>query len=206
MNQIRIQYGDAFHFYRHQVWRTFLIGFAVFVVVAAGAAILLQGRPDDTADFIRMINEMFEKKGLEVNGQISAWRLLLNNLMASGLMVILGLVPFLFLPLIAMAENAFLIGVMFAGAGLMGVNWSDLALGLIPHGVFELPAVFLSVGLGAWLCGESVKKILGRNKERTYFFMLAEVSRFFVLVIIPLLIAAALVEAYVTPVVMRWAV
>lgn len=204
MKQIRIQYGETLNFYRANAWKPFLIGFAVFAAVVIGAAILLRDRPDDTADFIRMINEMFESKDLEVNGQISAWRLLLNNLLASGLMVVLGLIPFLFLPLVAIAENAFLIGVMFAGAGLMGVSGLDLAVGLIPHGIFELPALFLSVGLGVWLCMESVKKILGRNKERSYFSMIAETCRFFVLVIIPLLIAAALVEAYITPMIMRW--
>jgi stage II sporulation protein M len=62
---------------------------------------------------------------------------------------------------------------------------------LLPHGVFELPAIFLSFGLGLWL-GTSLFVRKKRLEELQKRFI--EGLRVFFLVVLPLLIIAAIIE------------
>lgn len=61
---------------------------------------------------------------------------------------------------------------------------------LFPHGIFELPAVFISLGLGVKL-GTS---FFGRNKWETFRKYLRESFRVYIWVILPLLVIAAIIE------------
>ena len=61
---------------------------------------------------------------------------------------------------------------------------------LLPHGIFELPAIILSIGIGLKLGVEIWKKdswnVLKRN--------IIESLRFFIFIIMPLLVIAAIIE------------
>ena len=61
---------------------------------------------------------------------------------------------------------------------------------LLPHGIFELPALFISLGLGVKLGAFIFKK----NKIKTLKIYLFESARVFVFVILPLLFIAAIIE------------
>ena len=63
---------------------------------------------------------------------------------------------------------------------------------LFPHGIFELPAIILSIGFGIKLGVEIWKKDAWSILKRNIF----ESMRFFVFVILPLLIIAAIIEGF----------
>ena len=67
----------------------------------------------------------------------------------------------------------------------------------MPHGVLELPAVFLGSAIGLMM-GASFTRRLTAKSENTIGAELGQALRFFATVIVPLLLLAALVEAYVT--------
>ncbi len=62
---------------------------------------------------------------------------------------------------------------------------------LLPHGLFELPAIFISIGLGMKL-GLS---FFSRTRASTFTSRFSQSLRAFLYVILPLLLIAALVEA-----------
>lgn len=68
-----------------------------------------------------------------------------------------------------------------------GVIWR-----LLPHGVFELPAIFISLGLGVHL-GAS---FFGKNKIWTFKQRFNQSLRAFLVVVLPLLILAATIETF----------
>ncbi len=111
----------------------------------------------------------------------------LNNLKASLMGLIFGI--FLgVLPIIFSLANGYLLGFVSAVVtkeeGLISL-WK-----LMPHGIFELPAVFISLGLGIKL-GTFIFK-----KEKIETFREYAIKSFnsFILIIIPLLIIAAIIE------------
>jgi stage II sporulation protein M len=69
---------------------------------------------------------------------------------------------------------------------------------LLPHGILELPAVFLGTSIGLSIGYHGVRRLAG-NFEIHSGAEMVQGLRYFFTVIIPLLIAAALVEAFITP-------
>ena len=83
--------------------------------------------------------------------------------------------------------NGYLVGFvarMSVDAGGIGVLWK-----LFPHGIFELPAVIMSIGIGMKM-GIDIfrkdKKQIARNFK--------EALRFLIFVVLPLLIIAGIIE------------
>ena len=111
-----------------------------------------------------------------------------NNLLsaliglASG--AILGIFPF-----IHALGNGIVVGFVLHKTHLMtgSSHWWKL----IPHGIFELPAIFIALGLGVYL-GLSWRQ---QEKLATFKTRLIECLRTFVLIIAPMLGIAAIIES-----------
>ena len=148
---------------------------------------------------MRQITEMLDSKEIaDAAGQLNAFRLFLANFWASSVTLIYGMIPFLFLPLWPLILNAVLIGVVAAASLRLGFPPAALAASLLPHGVFELPALLLSGAMGLLLCRSIVRRILRRPEPLRFFQLVHELLRVTVLIVVPLLALAAVIEAYIT--------
>lgn len=139
---------------------------------------------------------------MDENGEVGCLDLFLHNAQAAGLSVLYGLLPFCCLPLLSLALNGVVIGGVLAvvqATGVAGVLLTVL-LGLLPHGVFELPAVLLAMSLGVVLCRHISGSILRRPWAIPLEDLLGHLLRVYLLVILPMLAVAAVVETYITPV------
>ncbi len=145
---------------------------------------------------------LFEGKNLEIEGHISPLLLLANNLIASAEGMLLGLIPFLFLPLVTLAINAAVIGGLGAYS-IQLLGWRFILAGILPHGIFELPALLLAGAMGVRLCLEMIRWVLRKPCTHTFPELLMETARFFLLIVTPLLVLAGLAEGYLTPLVLE---
>jgi stage II sporulation protein M len=120
----------------------------------------------------------------------------LKNLLACALSVFLGLglgiVPFL-----VITSNGFLLGIIGYGA-LLKKGWLFLAAGILPHGLIEIPAVLISVSLGFRLGYLLALSIMRRNEKFGAETKIA--FQIFFKRVAPLLLLAASIEAYITPI------
>jgi len=108
----------------------------------------------------------------------------LNNAFTCFLTIITG--PFIgIFPLFSAVINGGLLGWLAHEEGLV------VFLTIVPHGIFELPAYFLSVAIGLRLAREVFK----RKEERQLRLTLGEGLRVYLILILPLLIVAALIES-----------
>ena len=164
--------------------------------------------PDITVTVIRAFNEVVADSGIvRDDGSFSALALFGNNLRAMVLSTLYGFIPFLYLPALSMGVNAILLGMV---ASSVNGQWLLLAAGILPHGIFELPALVLFCAAGLYLCSRVTARVRG-DKEVRILRTLSEVSTLFLyvilrvtgLVVIPLLVVAAIMESYVTPAVMQ---
>ena len=117
----------------------------------------------------------------------------LKTLMAILLGTVLGFVPVLFLLVNGMALGV-AISLSIQARGL----WASL-VSIVPHGVFELPAVFLGTSIGLMLGIHSMRRLIGRS-DTTIRAELGVGLKYYFTVILPLLLLAASVEAFVTAV------
>ena len=136
----------------------------------------------------------------EINPFLLTLLILVNNAVKSFLIIPLGAllaIP----PILFITFNGFLLGVFtYLSVKKLGeIGFLYILIAIIPHGVFELSAVFLSsalsirVGLTVFLKFKGKNISVGseiRRDLKTYLHK-----------ILPLLIIAAIIEAFITPVI-----
>jgi len=110
-----------------------------------------------------------------------------NNMQTGFFGIILGFLVGLF-PVILTLVNGYVLGyVSFLAVSSGGAS---SLLNLLPHGIFELPAIFISLGLGL----KFGTFIFEKNKGAFFKEFFINSLKVFVFIIIPLLIIAAIIE------------
>lgn len=135
-----------------------------------------------------------------IRERVNAPYLFMNNTRAMVVIFLVGMVSLSVLGVMAYMLNISLIGGLFGAAQVLGLPaWKLFLGGVLPHGIFELPA-FL-IGCAAVLyCGASfVTPQVGRSFGETTVQVFAEWCKLFIGVIVPLMALAAVIEAYATP-------
>lgn len=112
--------------------------------------------------------------------------ILFNNIKSSFFGLIFGVLLGIF-PIFVSLFNGYVLG--FVANSSVRTNGVLVLWKLFPHGIFELPAVFISLGLGMKL------GILLINREKNIFKEnFIKTLKVFLLVVVPLLIIAAIIE------------
>jgi stage II sporulation protein M len=118
-----------------------------------------------------------------------------NNSVKTLLAILLGLF-FALIPAFFLIVNGAALGaVMSLSTQARGLRESLLSV--LPHGIPELSAVFLGTAIGIMLGVSVLRKITGKHAEKIAT-ELGQAFKFFYSVIVPLLVFAAGVEAFVT--------
>ena len=146
---------------------------------------------------------MVEDAGIMDNeGNISPFGLLTNNWTAMLLAALYGFVPFLYLPVLSLISNGLLIGLLAAWYHNSGLSMVLYLAGILPHGIFELPALLISAACGVCLCRNMSRLVTSSPKRVPMVELLSDLLRVMLLIVLPMTVAAAFIEAYVTPLVM----
>jgi len=162
------------------------IQFIIFIFVLA-SFVALFWQPPFIVDWIRTFVEQL----LQKTEGLSTGELIIfisnNNLKGSFIAMMVGMVFGIF-PLVMGLMNGYLLG--FVAEKSVQVEGISILWRLVPHGIFELPAIVISLALGIklgmfWFTG-SIKKEFLRRFENSL--------RVFLFVILPLLIIAAIIE------------
>jgi stage II sporulation protein M len=95
-----------------------------------------------------------------------------------------------------------LVGFFAGEAFILGLNpLVFLVAFILPHGLFELPAVALATAFSVRLGASIMSPPSGFTISESLLLSLADLIKVFVFLVIPLLLLAAAMEVYVTPLV-----
>lgn len=119
-----------------------------------------------------------------------------NNLRAMTMMIVLGIFPFIFLPVFPLATNGGVIALVAVISREQGMSMPAFFAYLLPHGIIELPILILCCSLGFYLCLTLTKKIISKASIKK---CLINIARVYVSIALPAILLAALIEAYITP-------
>lgn len=163
---------------------------AIFAIgIAAGLALVVAGV------------DLFAALGLDDLSDVlpetfTVWTILQNNTRAFVLMI-LGAVTLGILTILAVFFNGLLIGYVI-GPSVTETGIAQTFTLLAPHGILELPALFVAAGVGFRLVHLGINRVLGRRER---FLSRPEAIRvgLFVAVGWILLAIAAVLEVHVTP-------
>ncbi|HIG94145.1 MAG TPA: stage II sporulation protein M [Nanoarchaeota archaeon] len=143
--------------------------------------------PDSISEqLLKFIQELMEK-----TAGMNQWELIqyifLNNLQSSFFGLVLG-VFFGIFPIITTIVNGYILG--FVSIKVVSVEGIFVLWRLFPHGIFELPAVFISLGLGLKF-GSFIFQKKKFDSLKDYF---VNSLRVFFFIVFPLLVIAAIIE------------
>lgn len=115
--------------------------------------------------------------------------------------VFLGAILGLF-PIFIALMNGFVVGIV-AGKVLESNGVGYLLVGLVPHGVFEIPAILIAIGLGLkfgyLIISTIISILLGKpTKDNEFKLFIRELKPAFKIILI-LLCIGAFVEILITP-------
>ncbi len=140
--------------------------------------------------FVDLINDLIQKL-MQQTQNMGFFELLIfifkNNLTASFSGMIFGALLGIY-PVFVTLLNGYVIG--FVSSMAVSKQGYLTLLSLLPHGIFELPALILSLGLGLKLASFIFKK----NKKKQILYDLENSLRVFIFLILPLLVVAAIIE------------
>lgn len=111
----------------------------------------------------------------------------INNIQSGFFGIVLGILLGLF-PVLATFANGYIVG--YVSSSAISSSGAISLLSLIPHGIFELPAIFISFGMGL----KFGTFIFYKDKIKHFNKFFINSLRVFVFVVLPFLIIAAIIE------------
>ena len=206
-----ISVGDWYRNVLGTAFRRILPALA-FMIVIAGISIwmgydwvnqnvaetIAKASPEDLAKVEERVRDLPDFA--EIRDSISAPFLFLNNTRAVALIFLAGLFSFSVLGVLLYMVNIGLIGGVFAVLQLLGIQpWPVFVAGVIPHGIFEIPALVIGSAVALYVGASLVTPQTGKSMGEIILELLADWMKIFVGVVMPMLAIAALIEAYITP-------
>ena len=195
---LRQEYGYLRDFWREGFGRSVWLcagGFAAMVLAGYGAALLL---PAFREGIMQLIQQVMTTVTLNEAGTPTMLSLLCSNIFATFNACLLGLVPFVYLPVLSLGVNAAILGVLAAQYQSSGLSMGLYFTALLPHGIFELPALILALAAALRLCRD-MTRLCRKRETQPFGHTVADCARVYALTVVPLLILASALEAYVTP-------
>ena len=119
-----------------------------------------------------------------------------NNLLAGLIMFGFGAILSI-VPVFALLLNGFLVGDVTSALLADGITLDFVLMGLLPHGIPELFAIFVFAGLGMKLGWHALKPFKGKTRKDSVMYILGEMKAVIVPMIV-LLFIAAIIEVFVS--------
>lgn len=179
--------------------RTCFEAFFILCGIFAAMTVLL---PDFVRSYLTLIEELVATLGIsEEASPLQLFRVISsNNIRATIVTVFYGYLPFLFYPALTLGSNAMSItamGISYVQDGLM--TPAAFFAGILPHGIFEIPALIIACAIGLCNCRFITRMVMKKPMQTEPRVQLVTLSRLYFILVLPLLLIAAAVEAFVTP-------
>jgi|Deesub1362A_J573_1020465.scaffolds.fasta_scaffold00328_4 stage II sporulation protein M len=151
------------------------------------------------ADEFPQIKEMLERFFSQFKGYIEDppmfMAILLANNAGKSFVAMIGGFFFGILPVAFILINGFIVGIVVSFTQ-PELGSQTVLLAILPHGVFEITGVIIACSYGVWL-GVRFYYSLFRGEE--FLPYLKEALYAYFRIVLPLLILAAFIEAFITP-------
>ncbi|MCT4783483.1 MULTISPECIES: stage II sporulation protein M [Exiguobacterium] len=187
--------------------KDFLRLLVLFIVTSIASYFIFRSfvTSEQIEDILKQIGDMFESRGLSFDTSAfdTMVALFVNNTRVALLAFLLGMIP-LFIPYVFVVINAAIIGLVamivdFSGESVIKV----ITLGILPHGITEISAILLGAAMGLSLNRHIWQKMQGKDTNVTLKALFFIGLKMFLFVVVPLLAISAVIEAYVTPLLLQ---
>ncbi len=174
-----------------------LVSVCLFLATAILGFFVSLRRPELAAAYVGDVAEKLQWI-LDLSPPKMMMAIFLNNLFASTMAMLLG-VGFGIVPFIVVVMNGLVVGLVVHQAISVG-GLAFVIVAILPHGIIELPTVLVCIGVGFRLGHLMIRALLGGNGDLEGELRSAiSLLRWVVL----LLFTAAVIETFITPVLIQ---
>jgi len=193
-------------FYKNEVFSTIkenknlmLISLGLFLLGSISGfyifKVLLNNNPEIIDSFLKEFQDMFgplkEMTSLELLSTI-----FFINTRTSFLIMMLGVFVGFF-PFMSLWGNGTVLGLLYGKFIAEGGNSLVFLMGILPHGMIEIPAIIIAASQGFRLGKEIISPPSGKSRSESLGVNIRKGLKLFA-IIIPLLLIAALIEVYIS--------
>jgi stage II sporulation protein M len=166
----------------------------IFILTIVLGGIAVHADESVATDLIGLMTEgIFEDIQSEYSAVIAA-NIFINNLQASTILFIGG-AAFGLITLLVLSINGFVIGI-FVEFIRQEQGLCFVLAGILPHGIFEIPALLLAAMFGVLLGKELWNELHGSGDA---IAVAEQNGKRFLVYVLPLLGIAAIIEGFITP-------
>jgi len=171
-----------------------LLSSFIFIFAILGGYAFACNFPEETQEIVKELEEFFSASEKMTSLEMFLF-IFENNVVKLFIVVLFGAFAGL-IPLLSIWGNGMILGI-FAQIVSQELSWTFLIFGILPHGIIEIPVLILSAAIGMKMGKIAVWRIFGGEKNFRKEFTKA--LKFYILILVPLLFVAALIEAFITP-------
>jgi len=221
--KVRNAYKSEWALFKSRYWKIYLVTALVLILGAVIAFHYFAAHPAKSDQALAALKKIvLAKMPHKASGLDLALAIFWNNLRASIIAAAAGLIPFACLSVFLPIVNGGALGLLVFALKSKGLSIPLVVLvDLVPHGIFEITAWLYASCLGVYLSLHIVSRVLAPRSadqesvspgkfSETYgaydddslledVSLFAQVLTSFWRVVLPLLLVAAAVEAFVTP-------
>ena len=137
------------------------------------------------------------------DGAMTWYELLIHNCRTNLIILIVGIIPFIPVSALCMIYNGILVGSFTAFSALIASQsmLRSALFGIAPHGILEYALNCLVFAMGIYLFSTVTKLILKKDSDNLKTAAL-NCLRIFILIEIPGLLIAGIIEANITPLIL----
>ncbi|MBI2124270.1 stage II sporulation protein M [Candidatus Pacearchaeota archaeon] len=179
---LRANYKKSFVFLGES--KAYIVTIALIFILSALAGLLSPFFVPDL--MLNAIKELVEKTEGMSPPQLFVF-IFQNNITNIFFGMLLGIVLGIF-PVVITLFNGYFTG--FVAGKAADASGYIILLKLIPHGIFELPALVIAMAVGA----RFGMFLFTKNKKENFLYCLENLLRIFLFIILPLLLTAAIIE------------
>jgi uncharacterized membrane protein SpoIIM required for sporulation/ABC-type transport system involved in multi-copper enzyme maturation permease subunit len=153
-------------------------------------------------DWYTRFSEVLIQTGL--HGLTGVLLVIGQNLRVLIIALILAVFSFGVLQVLILMVPTALVGYLVSQMVVAGMEPAVLWAALVPHSLLEIPAAILAGAVALRLGASVISPPPGKTVGEGWMIALADTTRLWAVLIMPVLIVAAVVEVYVTPVIVMW--
>jgi stage II sporulation protein M len=197
--------------------RDYLRAFLWIFFICLGFTLLvyftLVNYPDLAKRYMEQLRDQIDSQAELLGGDLDAVTshfdlfliIIKNNLLVSFVMFVLSFIPVVILPPYVVLSTFTSVGIALAFVKSAGGNpILTLLTTILPHGITEIVSMLFTASIGVFLSLTVAKKIFSRKRnEINMKAVIAQVFRSFALVSVPLIILSAIIEGFITPVIIK---
>lgn len=193
-------YSNEWEFFRTRILYIFLASLLIMITFATISYSRLSKYQELTKNREESLGQYLKAEGLpESKGFKRCVQLFLSNLSWTVKSTVSGIVPFLFLPILSTHVTGEMAGFVVALSKLKGYTTYKFII-KHTHAILEIPAVLYADSIGMYITIQISKKLIPKYRKQSgsLLALLRQVCTSYVLVIIPLLFVAAMIEVFIS--------